>query len=227
MSFAYWVAAEKWYEAQAIYVMLGIFFLLFAAALSLSKRKTRWGKRFIAACLASALLLGGLLLWNNNRYEAYLESGRQVTPGMRVMEYSFLGGYRMLSRSETDAYQRHHNPEGFADIGLYEEEEVFQPITFLGKKGRHYYFQYRDRIFKQYEASVQFDENARESGMVGHRYHLRDDRYESIGFQDSPAVFYDRMVIAGPDNGLTYEPEDEYLVPGSEDVFLEWVFRYN
>lgn len=227
MPFDYWVAAEKWYEAYAIYVMLGIFLLLFAAALSVSKRKTTWGKRFIVSCLGVSLLLGGFLWWNNERYAGYLETARLVTPGMRVMEYSFMGGYRSLSRTETDSYKRHHNPEGFAATGLYEEVEVVQPLTYLGKKGRHHYFQYRDRIFKQYETSVEFVEPAAETAMLGHRYQLKDDQYASIGFQDSPYLFYDRMLVAGPDTGQTYEPEDEFLVPTADEVFLEWVFRYN
>ena len=226
MTLSFWIAAEKWYYLWAPTALGLIMVSALVMVFTLSKRKTKIGKRVIKI---AALVLGGstiLILINNQRYGTYLEHVERVTPVIRHMQYKVFQGYQPMTRSTIDTYARYHDPEGVMATGLYNEETVTEAVTYLGKKHRHHYFQRDERIFKQYETSVFFDANRDETEIVGTLYRLKDPEFETIGFNDTHFVFYDRIEIAEEDTGKLYEPEDEFLVPTTKQVFLEWTFKY-
>lgn len=226
MTLSFWMAAEKWFNLWAPVSLGIIMFSGLIAAFALTKRKTNLGKKVLGVSAVTVLGFGLLLFINNQRYESYLEPAGHVTPVIRHTHYKAFKGYEPMSRSSIDTYARYHDPEGVMATGLYEEEIVEQPVTYLGKKYRHHYFECDGEIFKQYESSVVFDDSQAETVLVGTLYHLKNPDFKTIGFVDTQFIFYDRIVIAEEDLGKTYEPEDEFLVPTMKDVFLDWTFRY-
>lgn len=226
MSFDYWIAAERWYEGAAGIVFGGMIFVLFVMCIALTKRKTKGGKIFLSTGAVIASILLGILLMNNQRYEDYLEPAGHVTPAIRRKEYKMFQGYQPILRSEQDFYARYHDPTGVAATGLYEKEVVSIPVTYLGKSGRHYFFEHEGEVFRQYENSVRFDPEAEETLLMGSLFHLMDRQYESIGFVDTEYIFYEQIVIAGEDDGKMYDPGDEGLIPNTKEAFFKWTFPY-
>lgn len=226
LSFDYWLSAEKWYEGYAGVVFgIGIF-IIFAMCFVIPKRKTPFGKRFLSISAVVVAALGCFLLINNRRYEAYLEPASHVTPAIRTSEYTLFSGYQPKSRTQTDFYNRFHDPEGVEATGLYEKEKVIEELIYLGKEGRHHYFEHDGQVFRQYETSVYFDESADQTVLVGYLYYLKDNRFKTIGFQDTKYVFYDRIVINEKDEGKSYQVEDKSLAASTKEAFYDWTFPY-
>lgn len=224
MTLEYWVSAEKWYHLWAPLSLGSIFLLILIAVFSFYKRHTKIGKSLF---VFSLLIVSGIALVtviNNRKFQAYLEPVRHVTPLIRQMQYKPFTGYEPLTRQTIEAYTRYHDVEGIKATGLYQEEWVSEPVRFLGKKQRHFYFEKDGIEFKQYEASVVFDPEAKETAAIGTTYHLVNPDFETIGFSDTPYVFYDHLVIAEKDYKKEYEPEDEYLVPTLEEILRTWTF---
>lgn len=226
MTLPFWIAAEKWYHLWAPGVLGLIMVLALVMVFSLSKRKTKIGKKVIQS--AAVIAVGSIILLfiNNHRYDIYLEPAGHVTPVIRHMQYKPFQGYQPMTRSTVDAYARYHDPEGVMATGLYEEETVAEKVTYLGKKHRHHYFERDEQIFKQYETSIFFESDKETTEIIGTLYHLKNSKFETIGFSDTHFVFYNRIVIAEQDTGKLYEPEDEFLVPTTKDTFLGWTFKY-
>lgn len=224
MTLEYFISAEKWYHLWAPFLLGSIFLLILIAIFSIYKWHTKIGKSLF---MFSILVISGMVLVttiNNRKYYAYLEPAGHITPLIRQMQYKPFQGYEPLTRQTIEAYTRYHDVEGIKATGLYQEEWVSEPVTFLGKKQRHFYFEKDGIVFKQYEASVFFDPKSKETAVIGTTYHLVNPDFEAIGFSDTPYVFYDHLVIAERDNKKQYEPEDEYLVPTLEDILWTWTF---
>lgn len=226
MTLSFWIAAEKWYHLWAPIVLGFIMFSALVMVFSLSKRKTKIGKKVIQT--AAVIAVGSIILLfvNNQRYDAYLEPAGYITPVIRQMQYKPFQGYQPMTRSTIDAYVRYHDPEGVMATNLYNEETVTEPVIYLGKKHRHHYFKRGEKLFKQYETSVYFDADREQTEIEGTLYHLKNREFETIGFNDTHFIFYDRFVIAEEDTNKLFEPEDEYLVPTTKDIFLSWTFKY-
>lgn len=226
MTVDFWVAAEKWFESYAGILFGVIIFIAYIMTFALTRRKTKMGKRIlkIGGSILAVLLL--VLLINNIRYRPFLDIYDYVTPTIRDQEYTVLQGYQPVSASRRAAYSRLHNPEAIEATGFYEKKVITEPLTYLGQEGRHYYFTYADRIFRQYETSVVFDSSAAQTQIEGSSYELINREFEEIGFHDTIFVLYDRIVIAEEDTGKTYEPEDRVIIPNSSKIFPHWVFKF-
>ena len=226
MTLSFWIAAEKWYHLWAPGLLGLIMLSALVMVFSLSKRKTKIGKKVI---LSTAIVAVGsviLLLVNNQRYDRYLEPAAHVTPVIRRMQYKPFQGYQPMTRSTIDAYARYHDPDGVMATGLYDQEIVAEEVTYLGKKHRHHYFERNGQIFKQYESSVFFEPDKEATEIIGTLHHLKNPEFKTVGFTDTHFVFYDRVVLAEEDRGKLYEPEDEFLVPTTKETFLGWTFKY-
>lgn len=226
MSFDFWVAAEKWFESTAGIILAVIIFVLFIMAFALTRYKTKIGKRILGGGAIIVAVLGVVSVMNNQKYDEYLEISQHVTPVIRTQTYNFFGGYQPLSRSEVGAYKRYHDPVGIEATGLYEKEEVTIPLTYVGKYGRHHYFEHEGELFRQYENTVSFEPSAAETQIIGSLYHLKNREFETIGFQDTEFIFYEKIVIAEEDTGKTIEVEDENLIPNTKGAFYFWTFPY-
>lgn len=220
------MAAEKWYQFWAPVSLGIIMFSGLVMAFAFTKRKTSIGKNVLKIAAIVVGIFAVAILFNNQRYESYLEPASHVTPVIRHMQYKAFQGYQPMTPSTVAAYARYHDPDGVMATGLYDEEIVREPVNYLGKKHRHHYFEYKGKIFKQYESSVVFEPSESQTAIIGTLHHLKDSEFETIGFNDTHYIFYDHVVIAQDDTGKTYSPEDEFLVPTLKDIFLDWTFRY-
>ena len=223
MSLEFWKTAETFYETQlpVAGISLGVLLLVFLYARMYAKGK---GKTIIIfSSLLFFVAIGGYSVWGYQHYADYLPKAKVVTPLIRDRERGLLG-YKQYSWDELRTYKRFNDAEHIRELDFYDEKEVSEEVTYLGKGSYFHYFQDRyEKIFK-IEKNVRFDEATTTSKMVGATFQINNPKYKEIGFFDPERIMYERVLIPKKEQGKTFEPDYDPHVPMAKDHFHKWNF---
>lgn len=223
MSLEFWKTAETFYEASlpVAGIGLGVLLLIFLYARMYAKGKVKTIITF--SSLLFFLALGGYSLWGYQHYADYLPKAKIVTPLIRDREKGLLG-YKEYSWDELRTYKRFNDAEDIRKLDFYDETEVSEEVTYLGKGSYFHYFEdQNEKIFK-IEKNVTFDQKTTVPSMVGVTFHINKPEYKQIGFFDPERIMYERVMIPQKEQGKTFEPDYDPHVPLAKDHFHKWSF---
>lgn len=208
----FWVNAEQFYEFWM--VILGIFlFTLLIGIIFVSsyiKKKNNAKVNILLLILTIGTVLVGF--FGHFRYKPYLEQATYITPQLRDRQPRMLT-YVPYLRSDQNAYVNMNSLERLRNVVLYEEEQVSEPVSYLGKDEHFHYFERSNgELFKQNQ-KVFFSKEIEEAELNGSLFTLKNKEFLEIGFKEPEQTMFDHIQIPMNQEGITYKPEKDSRIP--------------
>ncbi|HLR91623.1 MAG TPA: hypothetical protein VK048_01015 [Atopostipes sp.] len=223
MTVEYWVNAERFYELW--FVVISAFIILCGIVMifigSYARKKNRKKFLFIPGVIIVVLSIIGLL--GHYRYQPYLEQASAVNPLIRDRTPR-LATYVYYGSLEENYYKDLNALDTLQNMVLYEEEQVIEPVTYLGEGEYFHYFENTEgELFKQ-DREIVFTEESPHAQVVGSRFNLKDEAFQDIGFKNPKNTMFDSIKIPASEQGKIYIPEDDFQIPQTKDKFRRWNF---
>ncbi len=223
MSVEYWINAEQFYEFW--FVIISLLFLIniivIIFVIVYAKKENR--KKFIFLTVGSAAIFGMVGVIGYVYYHPYLEQASYTNPLIRDREPRMLT-YTYYGTVEETNYYKLNYLDGLRQMTLYEEEQIVEPIHYLGKGKYFHYFERENGEFFKQNLQVEFTETAQQAQLIGGRFTLKDEAFQKIGFKNPESTMFEGIEIPVAEQGKTYEPEDEAQIPRAEDSIRFWNF---
>lgn len=214
MLLEFWVNAERFYEFWI--VIIGMMFFTGVIGLIFVSSYAKPGNRKKVNALVLTFSLGGILvgLIGHAYFHPYLEQASYITPQLRDRQPR-MRTYVYYLRSDQNAYIDFNILDRLRKVELYEEEQVTESITYLGKDEHFHYFERSNGdLFKQ-NREVAFNKDITESKLNGSLFTLKNEEFLEIGFKEPEQTMFDNIQIPIGQEGTTYEPEDASRIPKS------------
>lgn len=223
MSVDFWRNAELFYEFWFVILSVLAFLSMIVIIFSVTYAEKRNRKKLIIGVLSFYTVLGLIGFFGHNRYEVYLDQATHVNPLIRDRQPRF-ASYIHYGASEQSYYTQFNNLDSLRDMDLYEEEQVTEPIVYLGQGDRYHYFERLDGQSFKHHREIEFIESAEGIELIGSRFTLKDEAFKEIGFKNPGNTMYDRIQMPLSEEGKTYEPKDDAQIPRAEDTINRWNF---
>lgn len=165
----------------------------------------------------------GTSLFKHNKYRPYLEQARYTNPLIRDREPRLLT-YVYYGQAEQLYYTQLNDLDSLRKMALYNETQVSEPIVYLGEGTNSHYFEHSNGDLFRHTMNLEFKEGIEQSRIVGSRFHLKDDSFESIGFKNPQNIMFDYIEIPASEKGKKYTPENERQFLRMEKVIKGWNF---
>lgn len=223
MSVEFWTNAERFYETGIVILSAVLVLILAVMIVAATSAKKENRAKIVILLLLMAVILGGAGYVGHRYYQPYLAQAGYVNPLMRDRTPSFKG-YNDYGRTELITYAQFNDLESLRQLDIYQEEEVTESVIYLGKGEYFHYFEHADgRLSKRLQA-VRFSEEVNQTQFVGSLFTLKDEEFKEIGFVDPEHVMFREIVIPASEEGQSYQPEDDYTIPKSEERMNSWNF---
>lgn len=223
MTVEFWTNAERFYATgmTILSIIIMIIFITMIIAATSAKKENRLKIVIGVLILAVVLGVGGYV--GHRYYQPYIVQARYVNPLMRDRTPSF-SGYNYYGRTELITYAQFNDLESLRELDIYEEEEAVESVVYLGEGDYFHYFEHGDgRVTKRLQA-VRFSEEVNQTQFVGSLFTLKDEGFKEIGFVNPEHVMFREILIPISEEGKSYQPEDDYTIPKSEERMNSWNF---
>lgn len=223
MTVDFWRNAELFYEFWFLILSVFLLFSLFVLIFGYTYAEKKNRKKLFIGVLSVLLVIGLFGICGHTRYEVYLDQASHVTPLIRdrqprLRSYIYYGTY------EQSYYTQFNELESLRQVDLYEEEQIVEPLVYLGKGDDYYYFEQSDgQSFKHYQG-IEFTEATADTQLTGSRFALKDEDFKEIGFKNPSNTMYDQIQIPHAEKEKHYEPEEDTHIPNAEDAMNRWNF---
>lgn len=223
MSVEFWTNAERFYEFGIVILsaIIVVIFGIMIVAVTSAKKENR--VKIVIGLLISAIALGMVGYLGHRHYQPYAAQAGYVNPLVRDRVPSF-SGYNYYGRTELITYAQFNDLESLRELDIYEEEEAAESVVYLGQGDYFHYFEHGDgRVTKRLQ-DVRFSEEVSHTQFVGSIFTLKNEEFLKIGFVNPEHVMFREILIPTSEEGKSYQPEDDYTIPKSEERMNSWNF---
>lgn len=223
MTVEFWTGAERFYEFW--FFILSLLFLLlvvvFLFALTYTSKKNR---KKVMFWMTSTLVAVGLIgLYGHSQYYPYLEQASYTNPLIRDREPR-LHIYIPYPQAEQTMFEQLNDLKSLRQMVLYKEENVAEPLTYLGQDTNYYYFEHEDgRLFKE-TFHIEFRKETDQAYLKGSLFVLKDETFKEIGFKNPKNIMYDKIIIPVTEQDKIFNTQEEDFISRTEKVFQHWNF---
>lgn len=223
MSVEFWKNAERFYASGITILSIIIMIIFIALIIAATSTKKENRLKIVIGLLISAMVLAVCGYAGHLYYQPYIIQAGHINPLVRDRTPSF-GGYNYYGRTELITYSQFNDLESLRELDIYEEEEATESVVYLGQGDYFHYFEHDDgRVTKRLQA-VRFSEEVNQTQFVGSLFTLKDEGFKEIGFVNPEHVMFREILIPISEEGKSYQPEDDYTIPKSEERMNHWNF---
>ena len=223
MTAQFWVASEKFYET--ILPLIGIVFFLILQVIIFIRIYVK-GTLKNRTTVGMMILMGALVMygaWGYQKYNAYIEKSKFVTPLIRDRERRIFG-YKYYPQSRKKIYSRLNDTINLSKLSFYKRDEVSKTLHFLGKKNYFYYFENPEGDLFKWTNGVEFSPKASTTEMIGLKFSLTSTDFEEIGFIKKPNIMYDKIIVPEKDKYKLFVSENDNRIPQAVEYYIHWNF---
>lgn len=223
-----WIEAERFYTfIMPIIVMIFLILtsLYVMAFTHLKKgtviRKVLHGGYFLFVAGSVGYFVNGHMT-----YDYWVEQNEYINPGIRDVTY-FLG-WRNEEEPETVSMHREATAdwmfEDLKELDMYESEIISEPFnfTYLGSESDTYYFSFGEEDDYVFRIRGEVKWNDRTNEIKGWNFSLKDEQFETIGFQNKFNYTFQSLSITEEQKEL--ERDNTETVIQIMDVYQDWIF---
>lgn len=223
MSIEFWTGAETFYELWLIVIGVVLVILLATLIFVATRVKGDHKNKLLIGLLSLTVLLVSTGVLGHVKYQPYIDLVRYVNPLVRDRRPSFVG-YIYYSRTEQTAYSQLNSLETLRAFELYEEVKATEPVEYLGEGEYYHYFEHENETITKYIRDIEFTEDVDQAQFVGSQFQLKDEAFLDIGFKNIDRIIFEKIEIPASEVGKTHQPEDDYVIPKSNERMNQWNF---
>jgi len=223
MSVEFWRNAELFYEFCffIISVLLLISVIVMIFVVTYARKENR--KKYILVMVGVTMIFAITGFLGHVRYRPYLNQASYISPLIRDREPT-MTTYVAYGATEEDYYSQFNDLDSLRNLVLYEEEQITEPVFYLGHGDYFHYFKRSDgQLFKQ-NRHIEFAEKTQQTQLIGSRFFLKDESFQDIGFKNPENTMFDYIKIPASEQGKSYVPEDGSQIPRVEEEVHQWNF---
>lgn len=188
-----WLQMEEFYFSRLWLIIIVCAILGIIMFPSLSYLKQSWAKIVVVISLVTWLISGYYAINQYSKYSDMIDRVVLANPATRKYEKKLFNDF-YYSQSDYSFYRQSYLPQSFEAVGLYDKNEIKQPVIYKGTDGSYYYIEFNGEIYYTSSKYIQTTSDSK-SQRLGINYQLSDTQFTEIGFIEQSNNFFTHYEI--------------------------------